>query len=189
MRPSVPLLLASAVADGTALTASTAAASILHGSGKAAIAGGALDVGTILKLIVRGSMGVGASGAGAIGFDIRLGSVVLSSFGTMSLRTSSCSAETFVAEMTATVRNNSTAGNVISSMTFTGPQACGATATTSAGSTSNISPVVTLPAAGPGIGAAFDASAGGLFDCFGTWTVSTSGNTLTVNQSELWIMN
>lgn len=184
MRPSVPLLLASANADGASLTNTVTATSILHGSGKASLAGGALDVGTTLKVLLFGSMGVGASGAGNLTLDIRIGGTVVTAFGTMSLRTSSLSTQAFSAELTGTVQTVSTSAQFMSGMRFEGPQALGGTnATTSAA-------VLVLPTAGPSTNANFwDATANGALDVFATWSVATSGNILLVRRSEIWLMN
>lgn len=184
MRPSVPLLLASAVADGASLTNSAAAASILHGSGKASLAGGLFDVGSTLKAFLWGSMGVGAAGAGNITFDMRIGGTVVTNFGAMSLRTSSLSTQHFFAELSGTVVTVSTAASFMSGARFEGAQALGGTNATT-------SPVpAIMPATGPTTGSnSWDATANGALDIFATWSVATSGNILLVRRSEIWLMN
>jgi len=179
--PAVPLVLAVQSRDGTTLTNTVTATSLLDASGKAALAGGALQVGSKLKWKLRGNMGVGASGAGTMTFDLRYGGTVISNLGAMNLRTSSCAASHFELEIDAICRINSTAAAFECSAKFTGIQALGGTLA------STMPALGQLPVAGPSTGSnAVDVSAGGTIDVFGTWSVATSGNTITVNDVEAW---
>ena len=181
--PTVPLCLAASNASGAALSASVSATSILHGSGKAVLGGGALAVASKIKIRLKGAMGVGASGAGNITFDVRYGGTVITNFGALALRTSSQAVSAFTADIDLQVTVNSTAAAFVGTLVFNGSQALGGTNTSS-------SPVTwVLPQAGPSTGSnAVDQTAGGAIDVFATWSVSTSGNTITVNDSELWML-
>lgn len=184
MRPSVPLLLASGYADGTSITNSTTPASCLHGSGKAVLAGGAMDVGTTIKAFLHGSMGVGAAGAGNIGFDMRIGGTVVTNYGNVLLRTNSCSTLEFFAELNFKATDTSTAAGGRGSMRAEGIALIGATVA----STPN--QISLLPTTQPATSANnWDQTANGTLDIFATWTVATSGNILLIRSSEIWLMN
>ncbi len=183
MNPTVPLLLASAVSDGATLTNTVTATSILHGSGKPPVAGGALSVGSILKARIWGAMGVGAAGAGNITFDMRIGGTVVTSSGLILLRTNSCSSSFFMAEIGLTVTSLGTAAGGVSYVTFDGIQAIGATVASTPPQT-QIAPSVG-PSTSPNN---WDATVNGAVDVFGTWSVATTGDTLIVRRSEIWLL-
>lgn len=184
MRPSIPLLLASMYADGSSLTNTVTATSILHGSGKPNLGGGIFDAGTTIRTVIRGGMGVGASGAGTLTLDQRIGGTVVTNFGAFSLRTSSCSTNIWSAEIELTCQQPGTAAQFISSIRVEGLQFLGGTNATT-------SPVpALLPQTGPSSNTnAIDTTVNGLLDTFATWSVATSGNILLARQCNVWLMN
>ena len=104
MLPGYPLVLASASADGAALTASVTATSIMPASAIATIPAGALQIGSLIKVMLRGRISNIITTPGTLTLDMRLGGVIISAFGAMALNTAAQTNATFEAELLATIR-------------------------------------------------------------------------------------
>ena len=180
MLPAYPLLLATATADGAALANSIVATSILPASALAVIPGGALQVGSVLKLTLRGRISTVVTTPGALTFDLRLGSTIISAFGAIALNTVAQANAQFLLEFLAVVRslgNGALAtalctGDFISRAVIASPAA-------GAGSAGE----VLLPETAPAVGAGFDSTAAQIVNVFATWSVANAANSLQVHQA------
>lgn len=180
MLPAYPLILSSANVDGAALANSIVAASIMPGSAIALIPGGTLQVGSTIKIALRGRMSTVATTPGTFTFDIRFGAVVVSAFGAIALNTTAQTNAQFLFEALAVIRsvgNGTTAtamvtGNFIS-------RAVIASAAAGAGSCGE----VLLPETAPAIGTGFDSTAATAVNVFGTWSVANAANSIQVHQA------
>ena len=102
--PSVPLVLASSSSDSGALTNSTTATTILHGSGVATIPAGSLQIGSVIKSTLRGRISTLTAAPGTLTFDMRLGAVVISALGAINLNVTAQTNATWELEIIATIR-------------------------------------------------------------------------------------
>lgn len=180
MLPAYPLVLASASADGTALTNSIAATSILHGSGIATLPAGALQVGSMIRIILRGRVSTVVTTPGTLTFDLRLGAVIVSAFGAITLNTVSQVNTGWELTVMAVVRSigNGTVATALCTASFVSRAIVGSPAITagSAGETM-------LPDAAPAVGTGFDSSTAQAINIFATWSVANAGNSIQVHQS------
>lgn len=179
MLPGYPLVLASATNDGTALTASIAATSLLHGSGKAVIPAGALQIGSMIKATIRGRMSNIATTPGTLTFDMRLGAVVISALGALNLNTAANTNASFELELIATIRmlGAGASANALVTARATSRALIGSALVASGGNQTII-----LPDTAPAVGSGFDSSTALLVDVFGTWSISNA-NSIQVHQS------
>lgn len=179
MLPSYPLILSSASADGAALTNSVTATSILHGSGIATLPAGVLQIGSLLKLTLRGRISTVVTSPGTLTLDIRLGAVVISSFGSIALNVTAQTNATWEATFLVTVRaiGNGTLANALCTGNFTSRAVIGSPAVTAGG----IGEVM-LPDTAPAVGTGFDSSAAQAINVFATWSVANAANSIQLHQ-------
>jgi len=190
MRPGVPLVLACATQDGTALTNSTTPTSILHASGKAAIGAGILDIGSTIRATLRGRISTLVTSPGTLTLDCRLGptaNIVISSFGAVSLNTTAQSNASFQLIIIAIIRalGTGTSANALCTAKFATRALLGGPAV---GTTYGYG-VAMLPDTAPAVGTGFDSSVSNLFDIFATWSVANAANSIQVHQSLVELIN
>lgn len=180
MLPAYPLILASAYADGTALTASTTATSILHASGKATIPAGALQLGSIIRIQIWGRMST-VTTPGTLTFDMRLNGVIISALGALTLNATAQTNASFQLELQAVIRalGVSTSANALVMGRLVTRALVGGVAAASGGGQ-----VITLPDTAPAVGTGFDSTAALPFDVFATWGTNNA-NSIQVHQSLL----
>ena len=180
MQPSVPLIIASASADGTALTNSTTATSILHGSGIGTIPAGALQVGSQIKMLLRGRMSTVVTTPGTLTFDMRLGSVIISALGALNLNTAAQTNASWELELLATIRalGSGTVANALVTGKFTSRALVGSAVVASGGNG-----IIVLPDTAPAVGTGFDSSAAQAVNVFAAWSVANAANSIQVHQS------
>lgn len=179
MLPAYPLILAASQADGTALTASTTPTSILHASGKATIPAGALQVGSTIKVTLRGRISTVVTTPGTLTLDMRFGSVVISSLGAINLNTTAQTNASWEAEIVATVRalGTGTSANALVTARFSSRALVGSAAVAAGGVG-----VIVLPDTAPAVGTGFDSTASQLVDVFATWSLNNA-DSIQVHQS------
>lgn len=179
MLPTYPLTLASASADGAALSNSVTATSLLHGSGIATLPAGSLQVGSLIKLTLRGRISTVVTTPGTLTLDIRLGAVVISGFGAIPLNVVAQTNASWEATLLVTVRaiGNGTIANALCTGNFTSRALVGSPAVT-AGGIGEIMLPDTAPAVGPG----FDSSAAQAINVFATWSVASASNSIQLHQ-------
>ena len=178
--PSVPLILAASSADSTALTNTTTATTILHGSGVGTIPAGTLQIGSILKATLRGRISTVVTTPGTLTFDMRLGSVIISSLGAINLNTTAQTNASFELEIIAVIRalGAGTAANALVTAKFSSRAIIGSAAVAAGGVGS-----IVLPDTAPAVGTGFDSSASQAVNVFGTWSVANAANSIQTHQS------
>jgi hypothetical protein len=178
MMPVYPLILASAVADGAALTNSIVAASILHGSGIGPIPANALQIGSLIKVTLRGRISTVVTTPGTLTLDMRLGGVVISAFGAIPLNVVAQVNAHWEAKLIAVVRavGSGAAANALCTGVFNSRALVGSPATGGIGE-------VMLPDTAPAVGAGFDSSLAQALNIFATWSVASASNSVQVHQS------
>ena len=171
MMPGYPLVLASAVADGAALTNSIVAASILHGSGIGPIAGNALQIGSYLKISLRGRISTVVTTPGTLTFDLRLGSTIISAFGAIPLNVTAQVNASWEATFMALVRSvgSGTGANALCTGNFSSRALIGSPAASAGG----IGEMM-LPDTAPVVGTGFDSSVAQSLNVFATWSVASA---------------
>lgn len=176
MLPGYPLVLASSTADGATNTGTTAV-SILHGSGIATIPAGALQIGSQIKLLLRGRMNTIVTTPGTTTFDLRLGGVTVSSFGLINLNVAAQTNATWELEILATIRSVgvSLGATALVTARFTSRALVGSAVVASGGVG-----VIVLPDTAPAVATGFDSTLALPVNVFCTNTVAGS---LTCHQS------
>ena len=177
--PSQPLVLASAVADSTALTNSTTATTILPVSSVATLPAGVLQVGSTIKVTLRGRISTVATTPGTMTFDMRLGTVVISSLGAITLNTTAQTNAAWELELLAVVRTIGTGTTATALVTgkFTSRALVGSGVVTASGNG-----VMLLPDTAPAVGTGFDSTVSNAVQVFGTWSVASATNSITTHQ-------
>lgn len=171
--------LITAQSNGTALTSSTAATSILPASAKFTFPANLLQIGTALRVKASGRVSTAASTPGTLTFDVRFGSVVAFNGGASGTLATSASNVTWDLEALLTCRSigDSTSATVLG----TGRLITAALSTTT--------PIMLLPTSSPAAGTGFDSTSSFVIDLFATWSVSSASNTITLHSYELALLN
>jgi hypothetical protein len=180
MLPAYPLVLGSASADGPALTNSTTATSIMPVSCIATIPANSLQIGSFIKVMLRGRISTLATTPGTLTLDLRLGSVVISAFGAMALNTTAQTNATWEAELLATVRavGSTTTANALCTGRFISRAVI---ASGAAGTTGDYG--LLLPDTAPAVGTGFDSTASQQVNVFATWSSASASNSIQVHQA------
>lgn len=164
--------------DGTALTNSTTATSLLPL--------GALwtfpteffsQTGNALLVRASGRISTLVTTPGTLTLDLRLGAVIIATSGAMVLSTTAKTNVAWYMEWLLTLRatGGGTAANFMHQGSFTS-EAAGAT--TVAGEAKSI----LMPQSAPAVGTGFDETAAQKLDMFGTWSVASASNSIQVHQ-------
>lgn len=167
--------LARSVESGTALANTVTATSILPAAERLNVPSNLWEYGSRFRVILGGKISTASSSPGTFTLDCRVGSVIVFTATTPTLQTSQANV-TWKAEIFLTVQQRG-AG--------TATQLMGIGEFKSAA----VSGLAMLPATSPALGTGFDNTVSGYFDCFGTWSVASASNTITVNDFELAFLN
>lgn len=180
MLPAYPLVLASAAADSTALANSTTATTILHGSGLATIPAGILQLGSTIKMLLRGRISTLTATPGTLTFDMRLGAVIISALGALPLNTTAQTNASWELELLATIRalGTGTSANAIVTGRFTSRALVGSVVPASGGDM-----LIILPDTAPAVGTGFDSSLAQAVNVFATWQTASASNSILTHQS------
>lgn len=157
--------------DGTALTNTTTATSILPAAEKFVLPANLMFPGTRFKVHASGKISTAASTPGTLTLDLRFGSVIVFNGGASGTLATSASNVTWVLDLDLVCR--SYGASTSATMMGTG------VLTTAALSTST--PILLLPATSPAAGTGFDSTASQSVDLFATWSVASASNTITLN--------
>jgi hypothetical protein len=167
--------LVTAQGDGSALTNTTTATSILPTQGKYTLGATFLPAaGASLMVKAWGRASTAASSPGNITFDVRFGSIVVATSQAMALATSQTT-DTWRVEMNLTTR--AVGGSTTANMLMTGE----AKSLILSGG-----PLILIPATAPAVGNGFDSTAAQQVDFFVTWSTASASNTITLHGYELW---
>lgn len=178
--PVYPLVLASSQADGTALANSVTATNILHGSGIATIPAGSLQIGSTIKILVRGRVSTVVTTPGTLTLDVRFGSVIVFNGGAMALNTTAQTNATWELEALLTIRalGTSTSANALGTGRFVSRAVVGSAAAGTGGAG-----VLMLPDTAPAVGTGFDSTVAQSVNVFATWSVANAANSIQTHQS------
>lgn len=176
--------------DGTALTNTTTATSILPASRKVAALGiGYFDrIGRALQFLFSGRISTVATTPGTLTLELRLGSTAIFSSGAMSLNTT---AQTNVhwlleGELICRAIGASTSTTFMpKGCRFTSHAVIGSPAPTAGGAGTHLLPYNSAPAVGSGV----DNSAVQAIDLFATWSVANASNSLQLHAGHIDLYN
>lgn len=173
--------LVSAQVDGTALTNTTTANSIIPAAAKFTLPANYFSIGKVLRVNLWGRVSNAASAT--LTLDVRLGSVVAFNGGAMTLNATTKTNVSWRAIMMLTCRaiGASTSANLIGLGDF-----CSEAALSAAAGTAND---MMMPASAPAVGTGFDSTASQAVDVFGTWGAASASNSVQVHAFTLEAMN
>lgn len=171
--------LITAQTDGTALTNSTSATSILPAAAKFTLPANILQIGTALRIRASGRMSTAAATPGTITFDVRFGSTVVFNGGASGTLATSATNLTWDLEAYLTCRSigASTSATVLG------------TGRLISAALSASTPTLLLPSSAPAVGTGFDSTTSQVVDLFATWSVASASNTITLHNFELALLN
>jgi len=169
--------------DGAALTNSTTPTSLLPVTGNpkwTMPAGFFKGPGDQLLFRASGRISTLNSTPGTLALELRIGSVIIATGGTMVLATSAKTNVAWYLEWLLTMRavGEGTAANFIHQGAWLS-EAAGAT--TVAGEMKSIA----LPQSAPAVGTGLNSGASGLFDFFATWSSASASNSILCHQASL----
>src|SRR6185295_15082051 len=165
--------------DGTALTNTTTATSILPGAEKIVLPTNYLFPGIRLRVQAAGRISTAASSPGTITFDLRMGSTVVFNGGASGTLATSATNLTWKLEMDLHCR----AYGASTSTTLLG------TGILTSAALSSTTPIMLLPTSAPAVGTGVDSTASQQIDLFATWSVANASNTITLHDFELVLPN
>lgn len=165
--------------DGSALTNTTTATSILPGAAKFVLPSNLFQIGTKLRVKASGRVSTAAATPGTLTFDVRFGSVIVFNGGASGTVATSASNVTWDLEAELTCR--SIGASTSATMIGTGRLITAALSTST--------PIMLLPASSPAAGTGFDSTASQTVDLFATWSVASASNTITCHAYELILCN
>jgi hypothetical protein len=161
----------SAGEDGSALSNSTTATSIIPAARKITLQAGFFDrVGKRLRIHAAGRISTAASTPGTLTFDVRLGSAVVFSGGASGTLATSASNLSWRLTMDLVCRAIGASASLIG----TGELFSAALSATT--------PIMLLPTSAPAVGATFDSAMSQVLDLFATFSVASASNSLTLHQ-------
>lgn len=180
MLPAYPLVFAGNSADGTALTNTVTAANIMPLSGVAVIPGGTLQVGSMLKITLRGRISTLVTSPGTLTFDLRFGSVIVSAFGAAALNVTAQTNAQFMLEILAHIRSlgSGTSATALCTAGFISRAVIGSPAAAAGGCGE-----LCLPETAPAVGTGFDSTAPFAVNVFAAWSVANAANSIQVHQA------
>ena len=180
-------VIAAAPTDGTALTNSVAATSLLAATSKPVLAAQYFDKpGKMIRVRAKGRFSTVVTTPGTFTFDIRLGTTVVFTGGAMALNVNAQTNATFDLEVTLTCRSigNGTAATLLGLGFFSSRAVIGSPAVGVGGAGELL-----LPDTAPVVGTGFDSTTAQTIDMFGTWSVASASNSITVHQLMIESLN
>lgn len=179
--PSLVQSVIAAQSDGSALTNSTAATSILPSHAKWTVPANFLDyIGRRLKIAAHGRISNLVTTPGTLTLDFRMGGTVAFNGGAMQLSTTAHTNVPWKFEADLTVR---VVGAVAQ---FMGQGLFFSQAISISGADPTVGHSFLLaPNSAPAVGTAFDATAALVLDMFAKWSIADSANSITLHQYEV----
>ncbi len=177
--------LITAQVDGTALTNSTTATSLLPAAAKFSMPANLLKIGDVLRVRAVGRISTVVTTPGTLTLDVRFGSTVVFNGGAMALNTTAQTNATWDLEVYLTVRSigATTTATVLGTGKWSSRAIVG-----SAAAGSGAGGTLLLPDTAPAVGTGFDSTASFVVDLFGTWSVANASNSIQVHQFELALL-
>jgi hypothetical protein len=166
--------------DSTALTASTAATSILPPAARFTVPANYFSIGSMLRLRAFGRITTVVTTPGTLTLDFRLGptsNIVAFTTGAIALNVTAQTNATWDLEMLMTVRaiGASTTANLIGVAKWTSRASLNAPAV---GTTNGVGTVL-APDTAPAVGTGWDSTVANIADLFATWSINNADSILT----------
>lgn len=173
--------LISATGDGTALTNTTSATSVIPNAAKFALYSNFFSVGKVLRVNAWGRISNAASAT--LTLDVRFGSTVVFNGGSMTLNATTKANVSWrlIAMLTCRSIGTGTSATMLGQGDF-----CSEAALSSATGTAND---MMIPAGSPAAGTGFDSTASQVVDLFATWGAASASNSIQVHEYTLEAMN
>lgn len=172
--------LAEAGEDGSALSNTTTATSLLPAARKVYLPAGFFDkVGRRILIRAAGRMSTAGSSPGTWTWEVRFtgaSQVTVFSGGASATLATSASNVSWLLELELAARVIGTSAQLIGVGKF------------SAASLSTSNPSMMLPASSPAVGTAFDATVAQLVDLYGTWSAASASNSITLHDYRLTVV-
>lgn len=180
-------VLLNSIADGSALTNTVTATSILPVIARPTLPANYLFAGKMFRVRATGRVSTLVTTPGTLTLDLRFGSVNVFSSGAMTLNTTAQTNVGWDYDALLTVRavGATTTANVLGQGRWQSHAVIGSPAPTAGGAGVHILPYNAAPAAGTG----FDSTAAQTVDLFGTWSVANAANSITCHQFMIEDMN
>jgi hypothetical protein len=178
---------ASASADGSALTNSTTATSLIPTGAKPTLPALYFDqVGKALRILATGRVSTLVTSPGTLTLDVRFGSVIAFNGGAMTLNTTAQTNATWFLDVTLVCRSigSSTSATVLGVGKWASRAVVGAAAAGSGGVGTLL-----LPDTAPVAGTGFDSTTSNPIDLFGTWSVASASNSITLHTFNVESLN
>lgn len=170
--------LIAAQSDGSAVSNSTAAATILPAQAKLTLPPNYLDfIGRTIRVTAAGRISNIVTTPGTLTLDLRMGGLIIFNGGAMQLSTTAHTNVPWWWDVELTVRAVGSSANFMGQGRFLSQAAniSGADPTTSHS-------VLLTPNSAPTVGTNFDATASEQLDLFATFSIANSGNSITLHQ-------
>lgn len=170
--------------DGTALSNSTSATSILNSQAKATLYPQNLPfAGAELVVEASGRISTVVTTPGTLTLDIRFGSVIVATSQAIALNVTAQTNATWKLKWNLTARavGGSTTANLIHTAEWISRASLNAPAV---GTTNGVG-VVLIPDTAPAVGTGFDSTASQQVDLFATWSVANASNSIQCHQYRL----
>lgn len=172
--------IAVAPVDGPTLTNTVTANSLIVASAKPVLPAQYFNVaGKSLRVRVKGRISTVVTTPGTLTLDIRLGTTVVFNGGAMALNVNAQTNATFDVDVTLTCRSigNGTTATLLGIGLFSSRAVIGSAAVGVGGAGELL-----LPDTAPAVGTGFDSTTAQTIDIFGTWSVASASNAITVHQ-------
>lgn len=182
--------LVSAQISGNSLTSSTTPTSLLPAAARYTLPPNYLSIGKVLRVKLTGRINNLVTTPGTLDLDIRMGptsNIIVHDGGAMQLSSTAHTNVPFMAEFMMTCRTigAGTTANFLSQGIISS-QALSLTAV--ADSTTTIATLM-MPNTNPAVGTGFDSTVAMVVDVFGTFSVNSASNLITVHQYTLEALN
>lgn len=162
-------------ADGTAISASTTAASLLPAT--VSLPASYIQAGSVFKIVAAGRISNVVTTPGTLTLDLRLGGNVVATSPAMGLNVVAKTDVGWLLEWWFTARTGGTAATLMHQGRFTSESVVGSAVPSVGGNGSLL-----FQASAPAVGTAFDATVPQVLDFFGKFSVNTSGTAITCHQ-------
>jgi len=170
-------------ADGTALTGSVAATSILNAGAVFTLPANTLRVGSVLRIEASGRVSNIVTTPGTLTLDVRFGAVIVANGGAMALNTTAKTNVPWTLTWKLTCRSigASTSATMFHQGEWKSESVIGSAAPAAGGCGTHL-----LPNATPAVGTGFSSVAAFTVDLFGTWSLNNA-NSIQVHQYQLFL--
>lgn len=172
--------------DGTALSNSTSATSIIPAAAKITFPPNFWLIGRSIRVRAMGRISTVVTTPGTMTFELKLGSTVVFSSGALALNIVAKTNVTWELEVVLTCRaiGSGTSTTLIGIGKWVSEAVIGSPLPSAGGSG-----VLLLPASAPAVGTGVDSTATQQLDLFGTWSVASASNSIQVHQYTVESMN